>query len=97
MSTDKVVRTQNLHICIPLSRIIRTTVEKKDETCWIITATVENDRAITLGRYPSEKEAIKADLDMWITQQPYYEFPISSVIAPEELINDRASKRRGGS
>lgn len=93
----KIIKTQNQLITLPIARIIRTTVEKKSETCWVVTATVEHDRPVVLGRYPSEKEALKADIDMWMAPNPCYEFPISSVVAPEERIDDRQSKRHGGS
>ena len=73
----KIVRTQDMHITIPIARIIRTTVEKKDEPCWIVTATMAHDRPITLGRYPSEKEAIRADVEMWLSHTDCYEFPVS--------------------
>ena len=72
----KIVRTQDMHITIPIARIIRTTVEKKDETCWIITATVENDRPVTLARYSNEQEAIAADTLMWLWDKPIYDFPV---------------------
>ena len=93
----KIVKTQNLNVSIQLGRIVRTTIEKKDENCYIITATIENDRPVTLGRYPCKKDALKAEMDMWLTKTDYYEFPISSIVAPEERIDDRKSKRRGGS
>ena len=71
-----VVKTQDLNITIPIHRIIRTTVEKKAENCWLITATVENDRAVTLARYSNEKDAIAADTNMWLCEDPIYYFPV---------------------
>lgn len=72
----KIIKTQNLLITLPIARIIRTTVEKKSETCWIITATVENDRPVTLARYSNEQEAIAADTLMWLCENPIYYFPV---------------------
>lgn len=71
-----VVKTQDLNITIPIQRIIRTTIEKKAENRWIITATVENDRAVTLARFPNEREAIAADTRMWLCEDPIYYFPV---------------------
>lgn len=72
----KIIKTQNLLITLPIARIIRTTVEKKSETCWIVTATVENDRPVTLARYSNEQEAIAADTLMWLCENPIYCFPV---------------------
>ena len=71
-----VVKTQDLNITIPIQRIIRTTIEKKAENRWIITATVENDRAVTLARFTNEREAIAADTRMWLCEDPIYYFPV---------------------
>ena len=71
-----VVKTQDLNITIPIQRIIRTTIEKKAENRWIITATVENDRAVTLARFPSEQEALAADTSMWLCEEEIYYFPV---------------------
>ena len=92
-----VIKSQDLNISIPRRRIVRTTVEKKEETVWIVTATLEADRPIVLGRYPTKEEAIMADTEMWLSEKDFYEFPLSSVVAPEERIDDRQSKRHGGS
>lgn len=71
----KIVRSQDLHHSIPLSRIQRTTVEyKAEDRRWIVTATC--DRPLVLGRYPSEAEAIAADTLMWICEDPIYRFPV---------------------
>lgn len=71
-----VVKTQDMNITIPINRIIRTTVEKKSDGHWIITATVENDRPVTLARYSNEQEAISADTLMWLCENPIYYFPV---------------------
>lgn len=72
----KIVRSQDLHHSIPLSRIQRTTVEyKAEDRRWIVTATC--DRPLVLGRYPSEAEAIAADTAMWISEGQTYIFPIA--------------------
>lgn len=72
----KIVRSQDLHHSIPLSRIQRTTVEyKAEDHRWIVTATC--DRPLVLGRYPSEAEAIAADAAMWIWDGQTYIFPIA--------------------
>ena len=71
-----VVKTQDMNITIPLHRIVRTTVEKKSDGHWIITATVENDRPVTLARYSNEQEAISADTLMWLCEDPIYYFPV---------------------
>ena len=71
----KIVRSQDLHHSIPLSRIQRTTVEyKAEDRRWIVTATC--DRPLVLGRYPSEAEAIAADTAMWICEGQTYIFPV---------------------
>lgn len=71
----KIVRSQDLHNSIPISRIQRTTVEyKAEDHRWIVTATC--DRPLVLGRYPSEAEAIAADTLMWICEDPIYRFPV---------------------
>ena len=71
----KIVRSQDMHHSIPLSRIQRTTVEyKAEDHRWIITATC--DRPLVLGRYPSEAEAIAADTLMWICEDSIYRFPV---------------------
>ena len=71
----RIIRSQNLHYSIPISRIERTTVEKKEEKTWIVTATC--DRPLVLGRYRSEKEAIVADVNMWLCEEDVYTFPPS--------------------
>lgn len=71
-----VVKTQDMNITIPINRIIRTTVEKKSDGHWIITATVENDRPVTLAKYSNEQEAISADTLMWLCENPIYYFPV---------------------
>ena len=71
----RIIRSQNLHYTIPRSRIERTTVEKKEEGVWIVTATC--DRPLVLGRYRSEKEAIVADVSMWLCEGDVYTFPPS--------------------
>lgn len=71
-----VVKTQDLSITIPIHRIIRTTVEKKADNRWIITATVENDRAVTLARYPTEDDALAAETKMWLCEGSIFIFPV---------------------
>ena len=71
-----IIKSQDLNISIPRRRIIRTTVEEKAESHWIITATVENDRPVTLARFPSEKEARAADTSLWICEEPFFYFPV---------------------
>lgn len=71
-----IIKSQDLHYTIPICRIIRTTVEEKGPGHWIITATVENDRPVTLARYSNEQEAIAADTRMWICEDPIYYFPV---------------------
>ena len=78
-----IVRSQSLHESILFSRIIRTTIEKKSEGTWLVTATIEGDsRAVVLGRYPTEAEAIEADTNMylaaWNFPDNFFEFPLSS-------------------
>lgn len=92
-----IVRSQSCHDSIPFDRIVRTKIDQKGGGCWLVTATVDDDRPVVLGRYPTEAEAITADTAMWIADSAFYEFPISSVVAPEERIDDRQSKRHGGS
>ena len=72
----KIVRSQDLHHSIALSRIQRTTAEyKAEDRRWIVTATC--DRPLVLGRYPSEAEAIAADTAMWISGEQAFTFPIA--------------------
>ena len=71
-----VVKTQDLSITIPIHRIIRTTVEKKEDGHWIITATLESDRPVTLARYSNEQDALAADTRMWLCENPIYYFPV---------------------
>ena len=72
-----IVRSQNHHESIPVSRILRTKVEQKDHGNWLVTATVEPDRAIVLARYPNENEALTADTLMWLCEEDFYYFPVS--------------------
>ena len=69
----KIVRSQDLHYAVPIDRIERTTVEKKEDGRWIVTATC--DRPLVLGRYTNENEAITADTFMWLSEDPVYTFP----------------------
>ena len=82
-----IVKSQDAHYSIPRFRIIRTTIERKIRTGkdgqklpgsdhWLITATVEQDRAVTLARYPTEQEAIAADTMMWLCEEEVYYFPV---------------------
>lgn len=71
-----IIKSQDLHYTIPICRIIRTSVEKKEEGRWIITATLENDRPVTLARFSNEQEAIAADTLMWLCENPIYYFPV---------------------
>lgn len=86
-----IVKSQNMLDTIPLSRILRTKIDRKEDCVWLVTATVEGEnRAIVLGRYPSEKEAIIAEMHMWLTdamenEQVYY-FPAMSFKTTEEII-----------
>ncbi len=71
----KIVRSQDMHHSIPLSRIQRTAVEyKAEDHRWIVTATC--DRPLVLGRYPSEAEAVAADILMWLSEADVYTFPL---------------------
>lgn len=72
----RVVVTQDLHITIPVRRIIRTTVEQKSENHWIITATLESDRPVTLAQYANEQDALAADTRMWLCEDPVFYFPV---------------------
>lgn len=95
-----IVRSQNIHDSIPYSNIKRSKVEQKAENTWLVTVTADDDRAIVMGRYPCEAEALQADTGMWLAGMDnnlFYEFPISGTVAPEERIDDRQSKRHGGS
>ena len=71
----KIVKSQDMCISIPISRIARTEVQQKPENRWIVVAVVENDRAVTLARYSNEDEAISADTRMWISSNEVYVFP----------------------
>lgn len=62
-----VVISQNGHEHICFSNISRSKVERKEEGIWIVTVTVTPDcKAIVMARYPNEKEAILADVNMWL-------------------------------
>ena len=70
----KIVKSQDLHYSVPISKIQRTTVEHKEEDDrWIVTATC--DRPLVLGRYTSEEDAITADTLMWLCEEDVYTFP----------------------
>ena len=70
----KIIRSQNLHYAIPITEIRRTTIEKKERNCWIVTATC--DRPLVLARYPSEADAITADSLMWASEEQVFTFPV---------------------
>ena len=77
----KIVKSQDMCTSIPVHRILRTTVEKKEDNRWIITATVEHDRPVTLARYPSDELAIAMDVKMWISDADVFIFPTSDMAA----------------
>lgn len=54
----------------------------------------------TLGRYvdiPEAKTALRGLLTALTRNDPVYEMPLSSLVAPEHERNDSRTKRRGGS
>lgn len=70
----KIVKSQDVHYSVPISKIQRTTIEHKEEdNRWIITATC--DRPLVLARYNSEAEAIIAVTNMWVSEEQVYTFP----------------------
>lgn len=72
-----IVRSQNMHIAIPKEGIRRTELQHKEpDNIWLVVAVVEGNRALTLARYPSEKDALAADTDMWLAESPEYVYPI---------------------
>lgn len=61
------VISQNGHEHIRYSNISRSKVERKEEGIWTVTVTVTPDcKAIVMARYPNEKDAILADVNMWL-------------------------------
>ena len=79
----KIIRSQNLHYTIPITEIRRTTIEKKEEGCWLITATC--DRPVTLARYPTETDAITADTLMWLSDDPIFTFPVYGAVGDDHV------------
>lgn len=76
MKESKIVKSQDHCTSIPVSRIIRTEVQHKSLDNWIVVAVVENDRAVTMARYPTDGEAIAADTSMWLSDGDIYCFPL---------------------
>lgn len=74
-----IVRSQNMHIAIPKEKIRRTELQHKEpDNIWLVVAVVEGNRALTLARYPSEKDALSADNRMWLSdeEKEMYAYPI---------------------
>lgn len=71
-----VVKSQDMHITVPVSRIVKTEVQKKADNRWIVVAVIENDHPVTLARYSNENDALAADTLMWLCEDPVYHFPV---------------------
>ena len=76
MERMKIVKTQDLCTSIPIVRIIKTEVQKKDDGNWIVVAAVDHDRAVTLARYPTEDDALAAETQMWLCEGSIFIFPV---------------------
>ena len=72
----KIIKTQDMCISIPVCRIVRTEVQKKDDGNWIVVAVVDHDRAVTLARYPTEDDALAAETQMWLCEGSIFIFPV---------------------
>lgn len=72
----KIIKTQDMCISIPVCRIVRTEVQKKDDGKWIVVAVVDHDRAVTLARYPTEDDALAAETQMWLCEGSIFIFPV---------------------
>ena len=72
----KIIKTQDMCISIPVCRIVRTEVQKKDDGNWIVVAVVDHDRAVTLARYPTEDDALAAETKMWLCEDSIFVFPV---------------------
>ena len=91
-----IVRSQTVHDSIPYANIRRSKVEQKDSTTWLVTITADDGRAIVMGRYPNETDALQADTGMWLAGMDgnlFYEFPISGTVTPTERSGNRHGKR----
>lgn len=74
-----IVRSQNMHIALRREEIRKTELQHKDpDNVWLVVAITEDNRAITLARYPSEKEALSSDNKMWLCKDEMYVYPILS-------------------
>ena len=76
MERMKIVKTQDMCISIPICRIIKTEVQKKEDGNWIVVAVIEHDRAVTLARYPTEDDALAAETKMWLCEGSIFIFPV---------------------
>lgn len=76
MDRMKIVKTQDMCISIPICRIIKTEVQKKEDGNWIVVAVIEHDRAVTLARYPTEDDALAAETKMWFCEGSIFIFPV---------------------
>lgn len=76
MERMKIVKTQDMCISIPICRIVRTEVQKKEDGNWIVVAVIEHDRAVTLARYPTEDDALAAETKMWLCEGSIFIFPV---------------------
>lgn len=72
----KIIKTQDMCISIPICRIVRTEVQKKEDGNWIVVAVIEHDRAVTLARYPTEDDALSAETQMWLCEGSIFIFPV---------------------
>ena len=72
----KIIKTQDMCISIPVCRIVRTEVQKKEDGNWIVVAVVDHDRAVTMARYPTEDDALAAETQMWLCEGSIYIFPV---------------------
>lgn len=76
MERMKIVKTQDMCISIPICRIVRTEVQKKEDGNWIVVAVVEQDRVVTMARYPTEDDALAAETQMWLCEGSIFIFPV---------------------
>ena len=76
MEGKKIIYSQDLCVSFPDTRIVKAEVQKKEDGNWIVVAVIENDRAVTLARYPTKDEALAAEMRMWLCDEPSYYFPI---------------------
>ena len=76
MEGKKIIYSQDLCVSFPDTRIVKAEVQKKDDGNWIVVAVIENDRAVTLARYPTKDEALAAEIKMWLCEGSIFIFPI---------------------